>query len=60
MTKEIGLATLVYDYGNNSEGPTCNYLMFILGGPSQCTLTAQAGRGNAIFNLVWDPTKWKW
>ena len=48
--------TCVYEYGNNSEGPTCNYVMFILGGPSQCTLihyAAQAGRGNAIFNLVY-------
>ena len=36
MTKEIGLDTLMYEYGNNynSEGSTCNYLMFILGGPS--------------------------
>ena len=37
MTKDVkseGLATLMYECGNNSEGPTCNYLMFILRGPS--------------------------
>ena len=32
MTKEIELATLMYKYGNNSEG---HYVVSILGGPSQ-------------------------
>ena len=36
MTKDVksGLSTLMYKYGNNSEGPTCNYVTFILGGHS--------------------------